>query len=416
MRVKGPAGRGSPLVVVVAVTEDDVRLAIGLREHGRHKKRAKPSLVLAAVAISVQSLPTPAAVLAEDRADLLYHSYEGGGAEISGPSLLIRKKFSENVSASFNHYVDHVSSASIDVVTTASPYTEEREENSLKLEFLSDKIIFNIGVTQSSESDYDATTYSLGFSQDMFGDLTTLSMGFSQGDNEVGRNGDAAFAEDADWRSYRVGVTQVLTRNLVSVFSYEAISDEGFLNNPYRSVRYVDPTVARGYSFQAEVYPNTRTSNAFALRAKYYLAHRAALHVGYRYFDDSWGIKADTFELGYTWPYSSDWTFEFSFRDYDQSRADFYSDLFAFANAQNFLARDKELSSFTSRTLGIGASYTLQAQDSRYFDRFSLNLNLDTIDFVYEDFRDLTLNAPPGSEPLYKFDATVIRFFISAWF
>ena len=32
-----------------------------------------------------------AAVLPEERADLLYHSYDGGGAEIDGPSLLVRK-------------------------------------------------------------------------------------------------------------------------------------------------------------------------------------------------------------------------------------------------------------------------------------------------------------------------------------
>ncbi len=41
-----------------------------------------------------------AAVLPEDRADLLYHSYDGGGAEISGPSLLVRKKFGEHISTS----------------------------------------------------------------------------------------------------------------------------------------------------------------------------------------------------------------------------------------------------------------------------------------------------------------------------
>ena len=378
-------------------------------------RRRIPRLCVAA-SLLVLARPLAAAVLPEDRADLLYHSYEGGGAEISGPSLLLRKKFTESLSASYNHYVDHVSSASIDVLTTASPYTEEREENSLRFEFLRDKMLFNIGVTRSNESDYDATTYSLGFSQDMFGDLTTVSMGFSQGANEVGRNGDAGFLEEADWRSYRVGLTQVLTRNLITTLSYEAIADEGFLNNPYRTVRYIDASVPRGFSFQSEVYPNTRTSNAFAVRARYFLAHRAALQLGYRYFDDSWGIAADTFELGYTWPVSEQWLLEFSLRDYEQSSADFYSDLFPFVDAQNFLARDKELSTFTSRTLGIGASYTIRPQTADYFDRFSINLNLDRITFDYADFRDLTVTAQPGSEPAYQFDATVIRFFLSAWF
>ena len=71
------------------------------------------------------------AVLPEDRADLLFHSYDGGGVSISGPSMLVRKSFASNFSASANYYVDKVSSASIDVVTTASPYTEERTQYSV---------------------------------------------------------------------------------------------------------------------------------------------------------------------------------------------------------------------------------------------------------------------------------------------
>ena len=33
-----------------------------------------------------------AAVLAADRVDVLYHSYEGGGMKIDGPSILLRKR------------------------------------------------------------------------------------------------------------------------------------------------------------------------------------------------------------------------------------------------------------------------------------------------------------------------------------
>ena len=61
-----------------------------------------------------------AGVLPEDRADVLLHSYDGGGVTIQGPSVLVRKQFAQKFSVSANHYVDRVSSASIDVVTTAS--------------------------------------------------------------------------------------------------------------------------------------------------------------------------------------------------------------------------------------------------------------------------------------------------------
>jgi len=46
------------------------------------------------------SLSIHAAVLDEDRADVLYHSYDGGGMKIDGPAILLRKKTSETVALS----------------------------------------------------------------------------------------------------------------------------------------------------------------------------------------------------------------------------------------------------------------------------------------------------------------------------
>ena len=76
-------------------------------------------------------LPIMAAVLPEDRADALYHSYSGGGVSINGPSLLARKQFGKNTSVWGNYYIDSITSASIDVVTSASEYTKRRVEKSV---------------------------------------------------------------------------------------------------------------------------------------------------------------------------------------------------------------------------------------------------------------------------------------------
>jgi hypothetical protein len=374
--------------------------------------------VLAAlfVLLSAMAGQVVAAVLPQERGDVLYHSYDGGGVTIDGPSILLRKNVGDSVSVGFNHYVDNVTSASIDVEVSASEYTEERQENSIFLDYLRQKTTMSLGYTTSSESDYDATTISVGISQDMFGDLTTVSMGFSYGDNEIGQNGDPDFEEFSEARSYRLGLTQILTKKLVTSIAYENITDQGFLNNPYRQVRYADSTVPVGYSFQPEVYPETRTSSALALRANYYLERRAALHTGVRFFNDNWGIESLTLELAYTFPYAENWIFEGRVRYYDQSGADFYSDLYPFRDAQNHLARDKELSEFDSITLGGGLSYELGTRGWESIERASLNLDIDFIQFDYADFRDLTQSGSVGNEPLYSFDATVIRAFASIWF
>ncbi|MGD8809288.1 MAG: hypothetical protein PVG24_06765, partial [Gammaproteobacteria bacterium] len=84
------------------------------------------------------------AVLPEDRADVLFHSYDGGGVTIQGPSMLVRKEFAGKFSASANYYIDDVSSASIDVITRASEYTEQRKQQSVGLDYLHDRWIMSL--------------------------------------------------------------------------------------------------------------------------------------------------------------------------------------------------------------------------------------------------------------------------------
>jgi len=361
-------------------------------------------------------VPLLAAVLPEDRADVLYHSYDGGGIEVTGPSILWRKMIGKYNSVMANYYIDAISSASIDVITSASPYSEHRTEKSVGLTSINEATTMNLAYTTSSENDYDAQSAHIGFSHDLFGDLTTVSLGYSRGWDEVGKSGDPTFAEDADRQNYRLGFSQILTKNSLIGLDFETITDEGFLNNPYRSVRYLDATSALGYSYEPEVYPRTRTSNAVAIRALYYLPYRAAIRGEYRLYTDTWDINAQTFGLGYTHPLEKDWILDFRYRYYTQTHADFYSDLFPFQQSQNFLARDKELSSFNDQTIGIGISYEFSPQNPTFIDKGSLSLNYDHIRFDYDDFRDLTVVTAPGQEPAYSFSADTVQFFLSIWY
>jgi hypothetical protein len=375
-------------------------------------------LRLAVVALGLGAARFAAAgVLPEDRADFLLHSYDGGGVTIQGPSLLVRKQFAQKFSASANYYVDKVQSASIDVVTTASPYEEERTQYSVGLDYLHDRWTMSVGLTNSEENDYAAETLSFGISQDIFGDLTTVSLGYTLGDDVVGRRGDPAFTDTIERQGYKLGVSQILTKNLLLGLSFETITDEGFLNNPYRQVRYLDASSAQGYSYEREVYPRTRTSDAGAARLRYYLPWRAAVHGEYRQYSDTWDIASDTVELGYTHPIEPGWMIEGKLRFYSQDKADFYSDLFARSNFQNFIARDKELSTFTSQSLRLAVSYDIVRGGWKFVERGTVNVIYDHLMFDYEDFRDLTgSGAAPGAEPFYTFDANVVQVFISFWF
>jgi hypothetical protein len=372
-------------------------------------------LLIVGLSAAMLSSVSDAAVLPDDRADVLYHRYQGGGVTVDGPSVLVRKKFAEKYSVSANYYVDLISSASIDVVTTASPYSERREQASLGFDALNGKTRYSLSFTNSDENDYTANTASLDLSQDLFGDLTTLSLGYSQGWDEVRKRGDPVFSEDVDRRNYRLGLSQIVTPQLMVNVAYEVITDEGYLNNPYRSVRYLDADSATGYSYQGEIYPRTRTSNAASLATRYFLPYRAAIHGEYRYFTDTWGIDANTLRVGYTHPWQQ-WIFEVGYRWYGQSAADFYSDLFPYQDAQNFLGRDKELASFTSHMLSAGATFELPAFGWGFLQRSTVNFFYDWTRYDYDDFRDVRQGGAPGTESLYGFDANVIRLFFSGWF
>ena len=371
--------------------------------------------IVASILLLATYGPVIADVLPDDRADILYHLYDGGGVTIDGPSILVRKKVGKSISVVANYYVDVISSASIDVVTTASPYTEERQHKSIGMDYLRGNTTMSISVTNSEESDFTSDSYSFSVSQGMFGDLTTLTLAYSLGKDEVRRSDDDTFVREADRQFYSVGLTQIMTRNLIMGMNVETITDEGFLNNPYRTVRYVDSSNPIGYSYEAELYPNTRTSTAIGIKARYYLPYRAAIQGEYRFFTDTWGILSHTGAISYTHPWGA-WTFTGKYRHYTQEQADFYSDLFPRSEATNFRGRDKELSKFVSQNFRLQASYAFLQDGWGFVDKGTVNLIYDQLLIDYDNFRDLTTGALIGEEPAYRLDAGVYQLFISFWF
>ena len=400
--------------VVVAATRQSVYGHAVVKPLGVLGRIVSFCLGLSLVLLAGQSR---AAILPEDRTDVMYHGYDGGGLQVTGPSVLVRKAYKDKISVWGNYYVDLISSASIDVVTTASEYEEERDEASIGIDYLHGKTFMGLSYTSSEESDYSSNSVRFGISQDFFGDLTTLGISYARSSDEVRRNGDDTFAEDTDRQSYRIDLTQIITKNLVMNLNYEGITDEGFLNNPYRQVRFLDPAAALGYSYEAELYPRTKTSGATALRAMYYLPYRASVKGEFRYYTDSWGTAGWNAELAYVHPLPKGMTLDLKYRFYSQIAADFYSDLFDRPQAQNFLARDKELATFTTHTIGAGLSYEFDIPWISFLKRGEVTLLVDYLLFDYADFRDTRdATLPPGEEPLYNFDSVVTRAFISVWY
>ena len=369
---------------------------------------------------------TCADVLPDDRADLFYSKYSGGGMEITGESVAVRKKFTENFAISGNYFVDKVSGASIDVLSQASQIRDERIQKSATLEFVHDKTTYNATYQTSVERDYRSDTSSVSLKQDMFGDLTTLSLAFANTDDKIGENNGSAFVPLITWlghaqsRSYDIDWSQILTKNLIAGVNFNVITDNGYLANPYRSIRYLDPGTPKGYSLGSQVYPDTRTSTAIQGELKYFLPYRAAITGSFRYFRDTWSIVGKTFEVDYTHPISNVWILEGRFRYYTQNHADFYSDLFQYADEYRFEGRDQDLAAQDNYTIGAKATYAFLPNGWKMFKRATVTFDASRITFHYKDFTDIKdYGLPqyqPGSEPLYQFNATVYQIYMSMFF
>jgi hypothetical protein len=338
----------------------------------------------------------PAAELPEDRADLMYHRYDGGGVEAHGPALLVRKSLLNKVSLFASYYADIVSNASIDVVTTASPYDETRKEYGVGLDYAVRDTLITVGASHSKEPDYIADAVSVDVTQEVFANMTSVSLGYTYGADDVGKKGEGFFDRAKHWR-YRVGLTQILTPRWLASANFEIVSDDGFLGSPYRAARVFGAAVP-------ERLPRTRSSRAVKLRAVGEVAPGWVVNGGYRYFWDNWDIGAHTFDLGVSRRFGEKWLVDGYLRAHRQEGALFYSDN---ASAETlYVTRNRQLSTFDATAVGAKASWTWLRVPGRYEVRLHGALEFGKTDF--SDFTDLR------SGSLYSYNATVVQFFVSA--
>lgn len=336
--------------------------------------------------------------LPEDRAEAMYHLFKGGGVTAQGPALLVRKSLADKVSLSASYYVDMVSNASIDVVTQASPFKERRTAYDVGVDYVVRDSAIAISASSSDEPDYTADGVSIDVSQEVFGGMTTLALGYTRAVDRVGRK-DVGFFDNAKHWQYRLGVTQILSPRWLASANFEAISDDGFLGSPYRSARVFGAAVP-------ERNPRTRTSRAVKLRAVGDLGSRDAGRVEYRYFWDTWDIRAHTVELGYSRALGQSFLADGFFRYNTQTRALFYSD-----NAQTetlYVSRNRQLGTFKSYGLGGKLAFIWKQVPGQY--EVKLNGAYEWVRFNYSDFTDIR----DGSA--YSFTGHVLQLYVSATF
>jgi len=119
----------------------------------------------------------------------------------------------------------------------------------------------------------------------------------------------------------------------------------------------------------------------------------------YRYFWDTWKVRASTTELGYSRHAGSAWVADGALRYYAQRAALFYSD--NFASELTYMSRNRQLSTFNDLGAGGTATYTALRVPGRY--DVKLSASVQRLRFHYSNFTDIRTGRP------YSFNASVIE-------
>ncbi len=219
------------------------------------------------------------------------------------------------------------------------------------------------GTSYSKESDYLSRGYSLQGSLSTEDKNSTFTIGGSFNDDTINLNKPnvaLSHYQIADEKKQvfagLIGVTQVLTKLDIVQFNLGYSDGNGYYTDPYK-----DP----------DNRPRDRKSKTILTRWNHHFeVTDGTARLSYRYYSDTFGIRAHTLEGEYVQPLRHGWTVTPLLRLYSQSEADIYVAVGAAEKADPtiptpppahaiYYSEDQRLSAFDAITLGLKVSKQL---------------------------------------------------------
>jgi len=246
---------------------------------------------------------------------------------------------------------------------------------------------FNVGFSASKEYDYLHLGVNAELSRDFNQRNTTVSAGLAFSADSIDAVGGAPVPltpmgdvgdlsnrlgkQDKDVVDLVLGVTQVVSKNLIVQANYSFSDSSGYLNDPYKIVSVVDavtgdvvqrtpPQGVEGPSHEYifESRPDERTKHSLYVQTKYYMDGKV-LDASYRYMTDDWDIDSHTVDLRYRWPMGDSRYLEPHLRFYTQTDANFYQvGVVNGAPLPAFASNDYRLGNFDAITAGLKYGWT----------------------------------------------------------
>jgi hypothetical protein len=218
------------------------------------------------------------------------------------------------------------------------------------------------GTSYSSESDYVSRSCSLQGSLSTEDKNTTITLGGSFNSDAIDLNKPNVVVSKQQLAGEKkqivaglIGVTRVLTKQDIVQLNLGYSNGNGYYTDPYK-----DP----------DNRPRDRNSvTALGRWNHHFDGTDGTARLSYRYYSDTFGIRAHTFEAEYVQPLHHGWTLTPLLRLYTQSEADFY---FTVAEERfngdgtpqpptsgRYYTEDQRLSAFGALTYGLKVSKQL---------------------------------------------------------
>lgn len=297
---------------------------------------------------------------------------------VVSPHVTATGTLSTKTSLSATYTEDVVSSASLDVRTTASPRIyDRRQEVDVGVGQELAGIQLGGAFSHSREKDYLSNGGSLTLSREFAQRNFTASLRGGFMSNVVGRADDPNYGAPMTDVSADLALTQLFTAATLAQLNLTFARTDGMIASPYRKV-----SVDGGRYVLPENEPPERSRLAAAFAVKQYFGVFVA-HVDYRFYWDTFQLLSHTvdarliLDLGPV-------NVRLRYRFYSQNAAYFYRS--RYDRLQLYLSSDRELSPFTSHLFGIKAEWAPRKTRLRGGAQFRFDVKAEGMYFAYADF------------------------------
>lgn len=143
-------------------------------------------------------------------------------------------------------------------------------------------------------------------------------------------------------------LSQIINQRLQVMLLSDVVYQDGYLGLPFHRVYFKDGEM------RVENLPSTRFKVPVGIRANYFLGDRFIIRAYYRYYQDNWGIIANTADIETPIKITPFFSISPFYRFYTQTGTRYFAPYEKHVITDEYFTSNYDLSTFTSQFLGVG--------------------------------------------------------------